>query len=69
MPRYHTNPKFLPFPSKYISIRGAEEDKYAVVDVTPLKRPGGQAKILEEIEFSRAIFEVCEHFFSSLDWL
>lgn len=56
--RYHANPKFLPFPSKYISIRGIEEEKYAVIDVTSWERSEGQAEILEEIEFSRAIFEV-----------
>ncbi|KAB5594441.1 P-loop nucleoside triphosphate hydrolase [Ceratobasidium theobromae] len=57
---YHANPKFLPFPSKYISIRGIEEEKYAVIDVTSWERSEGQAEILEEIEFSRAIFELYE---------
>ncbi|ELU43505.1 DEAD/H helicase [Rhizoctonia solani AG-1 IA] len=52
---YHTNPKFLPFPSKYISIRGIEEEKYVVIDTT--LHSEGQVKILEEIEVSRAIFE------------
>ncbi|CEL61922.1 hypothetical protein RSOLAG1IB_04672 [Rhizoctonia solani AG-1 IB] len=55
---YHANPKFLPFPSKYISIRGIEEDKYVVIDTT--LHSEGQAKILEEIEVSRAIFELYE---------
>ncbi|GLB35145.1 putative DNA replication factor CDT1 like [Lyophyllum shimeji] len=54
---YHTHPKFLPFPSKYISIRGAQEEKYAVVKV---KKPGQAGVILEEIEVSRAMFEVYE---------
>ncbi|KAJ7684713.1 P-loop containing nucleoside triphosphate hydrolase protein [Mycena polygramma] len=53
---YHTHPKFLPFPSSHISIRGAQEDVYAVVDVTNLDRP----HLLEELELSRAIFETYE---------
>lgn len=53
--RYHPHPKFLPYPAKHVSIRGAEEEKYTLVDVT--KQP---PKILEEIEFSRALFEVYE---------
>ncbi|CAE6397294.1 unnamed protein product [Rhizoctonia solani] len=57
---YHTNPKFLPFPSRYISIRGIEEEKYAVIDTTSLEHAEGQARILEEIEVSRAIFELYE---------
>lgn len=56
--RYHTNPAFLPYPSKYISIRGIQEDKYAVVDVTLFDHSQGQAKVIEELELSRAIFEV-----------
>ncbi|KAG8745683.1 hypothetical protein FRC10_007380 [Ceratobasidium sp. 414] len=55
---FHTNPKFLPYPSKYISIRGIQENKYAVVDVTLADRSEGEAKILEELELSRAIYEV-----------
>ncbi|KAG9125889.1 hypothetical protein FRC07_005747 [Ceratobasidium sp. 392] len=47
---FHTNPKFLPYPSKYISIRGIQEDKYAVVDVTLSDQSDGQAKILEELD-------------------
>ncbi|CAE6459000.1 unnamed protein product [Rhizoctonia solani] len=57
---YHTNPKFLPFPSKYVSIRGIEEEKYVVIDTTSLEHAEGQARILEEIEVSRAIFELYE---------
>ncbi|KAG9101110.1 hypothetical protein FRC06_003338 [Ceratobasidium sp. 370] len=57
---FHTNPKFLPYPSKYISIRGIQEDKYAVVDVTLSDRSEGEAKILEELELSRAIYELYE---------
>ncbi|KAL0566115.1 ATP-dependent 3'-5' DNA helicase, partial [Marasmius crinis-equi] len=52
---YHTNPKFLPSPSQLISIRGAREDKYVLVDTTHSAQ-----KILEDIEISRALFEVYE---------
>ncbi|KAJ7261398.1 DEAD/H helicase [Mycena haematopus] len=53
---YHTNPKFLPFPSKHVHIRGIQEDVYTVVDVTRLNQP----HLLEELELSRAIFETYE---------
>ncbi|KAJ6500440.1 DEAD H helicase [Mycena sanguinolenta] len=53
---YHTNPKFLPFPSKHVHIRGIQEDVYTVVDVTRLNEP----QLLEELELSRAIFETYE---------
>ncbi|EIW85377.1 DEAD H helicase [Coniophora puteana RWD-64-598 SS2] len=52
---YHTHPKFLPYPSKFVSIRGAEEEKYIVIDITK-----AEPKIIEEIEFSRALFELYE---------
>ncbi len=61
--RYHPNAKFLPFPSQHISIRGIQEEMYSVIDVTKIDRP----KLLEEIEFHRALFEtyegavVCRH--------
>ncbi|KAF7359385.1 P-loop containing nucleoside triphosphate hydrolase protein [Mycena sanguinolenta] len=53
---YHTDPKFLPFPSKHVHIRGIQEDVYTVVDVTRLNQP----QLLEELELSRAIFETYE---------
>ncbi|KAG7092162.1 hypothetical protein E1B28_008531 [Marasmius oreades] len=52
---YHTHPRCLPSPSKLVSIRGTMEVKYVLVDVTSTTR-----KILEEIEISRALFEVYE---------
>lgn len=55
--RYHTHPKFLPFPAKHIALRGTQEEKYVVVDVT---KGGGRAKIIEEVELSRALFEIYE---------
>ncbi|RDB21503.1 ATP-dependent helicase hrq1 [Hypsizygus marmoreus] len=54
---YHTHPKFLPYPSRHISIRGAQEENYAVVNVTKMSQAGS---ILEEVEISRAMFEVYE---------
>jgi hypothetical protein len=58
--RYHPHPKFLPHPAKHISIRGADDDKYTIIDVTRVGLPDGVPRILEEIELSRAIFEVYE---------
>ncbi|OCH95579.1 P-loop containing nucleoside triphosphate hydrolase protein [Obba rivulosa] len=57
---YHVHPKFLPFPAKHIALRGAEEEKYSVVDITKLDKAGGTARILEEVELSRALFEIYE---------
>ena len=56
--RYHTHPKFLPQPSKHVSIRGIRDDLYMIVDVSA--GDGTKGKILEEIEDSRAIFEAYE---------
>ncbi|KAL0947335.1 hypothetical protein HGRIS_013454 [Hohenbuehelia grisea] len=53
---YHPHPRFLPSPSRHIHIRGAQEDKYAVVDITD----PNNARILEEVEVSRALFEIYE---------
>ncbi|KAI5983784.1 DEAD H helicase [Pisolithus albus] len=57
---YHTHPKYLPYPQKHVAIRGAEEDKYVVVDITKAQEGGQGTKILEELELSRALFEVYE---------
>ncbi|KAJ6618312.1 DEAD/H helicase [Mycena sp. CBHHK59/15] len=57
---YHTHPKFLPFPSRHIHIRGVQEEVYTVIDVTRLSQPGGSARQLEELEVSRAMFEIYE---------
>lgn len=53
---YHAHPKHLPYPAKHISIRGAREDTYCIVDVTTPNRE----RILEHIEVTRALFEVYE---------
>ncbi|KAJ7632232.1 P-loop containing nucleoside triphosphate hydrolase protein [Roridomyces roridus] len=59
---YHTHPKFLPYPSKHVFIRGIQEERYTVVDITSLsdRSGGGSMYILEEVEISRALFEIYE---------
>ncbi|KDQ19633.1 hypothetical protein BOTBODRAFT_28200 [Botryobasidium botryosum FD-172 SS1] len=54
---YHTNPAFLPHPSSFVSIRGGTEDMYIIIDISNAHQP---ARVLEDIEFSRAIFETYE---------
>ncbi|KAF8964071.1 DEAD/H helicase [Flammula alnicola] len=56
---YHTNPKYLPFPSRHVSIRGAQEDTYMVVEVKD-NQTQKETHMLEEVEFSRALFELYE---------
>jgi DEAD/DEAH box helicase domain-containing protein len=58
--RYHPNPKLLPYPSKHVSIRGIKDETYCAIDVTKLGQPEGQARILEEVEVGRALFELYE---------
>lgn len=58
--RYHTHPRYMPFPAKHVSLRGIEEERYTVVDISRLGQPGGTAKVLEEVEVSRALFETYE---------
>lgn len=48
---YHTNNRFLPWPSKLVAIRGVEEDMYAVVDIT-----NNRNVVIEEVEASRTNF-------------
>ncbi|KAF8475426.1 P-loop containing nucleoside triphosphate hydrolase protein [Gautieria morchelliformis] len=57
---YHTHPRYMPYPARHIAIRGIEEERYTVVDVSRVGHPGGEAKILEEVEVSRALFETYE---------
>jgi len=56
--RYHTHTKYLPHPAGHVAIRGAREEKYTLVDITNIDKPKGRSKVLEEIELSRALFEV-----------
>ncbi|CCF58296.1 hypothetical protein KAFR_0E01420 [Kazachstania africana CBS 2517] len=48
---FHTNNKFLPWPAKHVSLRGVEEDQFAVIDIT-----NGRNLVIEEIETSRTSF-------------
>ncbi|KAF8275225.1 DEAD/H helicase [Lactarius quietus] len=56
---FHTHPKHLPHPAGALSIRGADEEKYAVIDVGS-PESGVKGHILEETEISRALFELYE---------
>ena len=49
----------MPHPAKHVNLRGVEEEKYVLIDITEFER-GGTAKLVEEIEISRALFEVYE---------
>lgn len=50
---FHTHPRYLPSPSKTVPIRSTEEIVYHIIDIS-----NGNNAILEEIEFSRAIFTI-----------
>ncbi|KAI9446647.1 P-loop containing nucleoside triphosphate hydrolase protein [Lactarius indigo] len=56
---FHTHPKHLPHPAGALSIRGAEEEKYVVIDVSSTGS-GVKGYVLEETEVSRALFELYE---------
>ena len=47
--------RYRPNPSKHVSIRTTDDETYTVIDITE-----GRYKVLEEIEWSRAIFELFE---------
>jgi len=49
----------LPHPARALSIRGVDEEKYTVIDVSRTDS-GIKAQILEETEISRALFELYE---------
>ncbi|KZP01431.1 DEAD/H helicase [Calocera viscosa TUFC12733] len=57
---YTTHPSFKPRPTMMVSLRGTQEDKYTVIDVTTEHEQHGAARVLEELELSRAIFETYE---------
>ncbi|KAM3578449.1 ATP-dependent 3'-5' DNA helicase [Umbelopsis sp. WA50703] len=54
-PLYRCHPRFLPTPSKFVSIRSTTEETYTVVDVT-----NGKHIIIEEVEANRVPFELYE---------
>ncbi|CAD6569915.1 MAG: hypothetical protein CYPHOPRED_003651 [Cyphobasidiales sp. Tagirdzhanova-0007] len=47
--------RYRPNPSKHVSIRTTDDETYTVIDITD-----GKYKVLEEIEWARAIFELFE---------
>lgn len=49
----------MPYPASGLSIRGADEEKYTVIDVSATEF-GVRGLILEETEISRALFELYE---------
>ena len=67
--RYHTHNKYLPYPAKHITLRGAEEERYCVIDISRVGKPDGSPRILEEVEISRALFEIYEGGIVSLGYL
>ncbi|KAG9046660.1 hypothetical protein FS837_003907 [Tulasnella sp. UAMH 9824] len=56
---YHTHPNFKPRPSSHVAIRGAQDIKYTVLDITD-RDTDGRVVIIEEIEVYRALFEIYE---------
>ncbi|KAI8991328.1 P-loop containing nucleoside triphosphate hydrolase protein [Mycotypha africana] len=52
---YRPDPKYRPYPSKFVNIRNINEETFAVIDVTENRNI-----ILEEIEVHRVGFEVYE---------
>lgn len=52
---FHTANRYLPWPAAHVSIRGIEEDQYAVVDIT-----NNRNIVIEEIEASRTSFTLYE---------
>lgn len=54
---YHPHPNFLPYPAAHVSIRGAQDEKYLVVE---LSEDGSSLQSIEEVEVARAMFEVYE---------
>lgn len=52
---YHCHPRYRPNPARHVPIRNTEDEHYSIVDTT-----NGRYTVLEEIEWSRAVFEVYE---------
>ncbi|KAL6884399.1 P-loop containing nucleoside triphosphate hydrolase protein [Trichoderma longibrachiatum] len=50
---FHCHDRFRPNPAQYIAIRDAEDDHFAIVDIT-----NGRNEVLEELEASRATFTI-----------
>jgi len=52
---HHCASRFLPHPSRFVTIRDTEDDHFAIVNIT-----NGANTVLEELEASRAFFTVYE---------
>jgi DEAD/DEAH box helicase domain-containing protein len=52
---FHCHYRFRPFPTRHVSIRNTDDETYQVIDTS-----NGRYKVLEEIEWKRAIFELYE---------
>ncbi|KAF2489455.1 P-loop containing nucleoside triphosphate hydrolase protein [Lophium mytilinum] len=52
---YHCNERFLPYPSRTVAIRDAEDTHFAIIDIT-----NNANTVLEELEASRAFFTLYE---------
>ncbi|PTB71041.1 P-loop containing nucleoside triphosphate hydrolase protein [Trichoderma citrinoviride] len=50
---FHCHDRFRPNPAQYIAIRDAEDDHFAIIDIT-----NGRNEVLEELEASRATFTI-----------
>ncbi|KAL7782532.1 hypothetical protein V8C37DRAFT_397827 [Trichoderma ceciliae] len=50
---FHCHDRFRPNPAQYVAIRDAEDDYYAIIDIT-----NGKNEVLEELEASRATFTI-----------
>ncbi|KAL6881536.1 P-loop containing nucleoside triphosphate hydrolase protein [Trichoderma novae-zelandiae] len=50
---YHCHDRFRPNPAQYIAIRDAEDEHFAIIDIT-----NGRNEVLEELEASRATFTI-----------
>ncbi|SPO27099.1 related to HRQ1 - putative RecQ helicase [Ustilago trichophora] len=55
---FYCREELRPNPARDVAIRGARQDSYCYIDDTP-GRPGG-ARVMEEVEIERAIFEAFE---------
>jgi ATP-dependent helicase YprA (DUF1998 family) len=56
----------MPYPAKHVAIRGVEEERYTLIDKFDR---GGAARIIEEVEISRALFEVYEGAVVCIYWI
>lgn len=52
---YHCHPRYTPNPARHVPIRNTEDESYSIVDITD-----GRNEVVEEVEFSRAIFTIYE---------